>query len=152
MTGASAALDISRYSYSHFIVDDLPTLYHNRSRDTISPILISPPQTMAAMQNIPSPTKTTTTTTYRLPPRPLSDGEAGPSYVIISGGTGANSIVSAFGPSPAFVLPVSDDGGSSAEILRCFGGPSIGDISESCPRYTLTPAHSCTYQSLFLYL
>ena len=50
------------------------------------------------------------------------------SYLIISGGTGANSIASAFGHSPAFVLPVSDDGGSSAEILRCFGGPSIGDI------------------------
>lgn len=53
------------------------------------------------------------------------------SYVVISGGTGANSIATAFGPSPAFVLPVSDDGGSSAEILRCFGGPSIGDISAS---------------------
>lgn len=53
------------------------------------------------------------------------------SYVVISGGTGANSIATAFGPSPAFVLPVSDDGGSSAEILRCFGGPSIGDISGS---------------------
>jgi hypothetical protein len=52
------------------------------------------------------------------------------SYVVISGGTGANSIATAFGASPAFVLPVSDDGGSSAEILRCFGGPSIGDISE----------------------
>lgn len=52
------------------------------------------------------------------------------SYLIISGGTGANSIANAFGPSPAFVLPVSDDGGSSSEILRCFGGPSIGDISE----------------------
>lgn len=53
------------------------------------------------------------------------------SYLIISGGTGANSIAHAFGKSPAFVLPVSDDGGSSAEILRCFGGPSIGDISIS---------------------
>jgi hypothetical protein len=53
------------------------------------------------------------------------------SYVVISGGTGANSIATAFGSSPAFVLPVSDDGGSSAEILRCFGGPSIGDISRS---------------------
>lgn len=52
------------------------------------------------------------------------------SYLVISGGTGANSFASAFGPSPAFVLPVSDDGGSSAEILRCFGGPSIGDIHE----------------------
>ncbi|WWC88702.1 uncharacterized protein L201_003615 [Kwoniella dendrophila CBS 6074] len=50
------------------------------------------------------------------------------SYLIISGGTGANSIASAFGNSPSFVLPVSDDGGSSSEILRCFGGPSIGDI------------------------
>ena len=50
------------------------------------------------------------------------------SYLIISGGTGANAIATAFGPSPAFVLPVSDDGGSSSEILRCFGGPSIGDI------------------------
>lgn len=55
------------------------------------------------------------------------------SYVIISGGTGANAIASAFGSDPAFVLPVSDDGGSSSEILRCFGGPSIGDISEFIP-------------------
>jgi 2-phospho-L-lactate transferase/gluconeogenesis factor (CofD/UPF0052 family) len=54
------------------------------------------------------------------------------SYLIISGGTGANSIASAFGTAPAFVLPVSDDGGSSSEILRCFGGPSIGDIREFC--------------------
>ncbi|WVO12589.1 hypothetical protein L204_100194 [Cryptococcus depauperatus] len=50
------------------------------------------------------------------------------SYLIVSGGTGANFIAGAFGHSPAFVLPVSDDGGSSSEILRCFGGPSIGDI------------------------
>jgi hypothetical protein len=61
---------------------------------------------------------------------PVSPSEL--SYVVISGGTGANSIATAFGSSPAFVLPVSDDGGSSAEILRCFGGPSIGDISQ-CP-------------------
>lgn len=60
------------------------------------------------------------------------------SYLIISGGTGANSIASAFGPSPAFVLPVSDDGGSSSEILRCFGGPSIGDIRELQPKLTLS--------------
>ncbi|KAL1412850.1 hypothetical protein Q8F55_000599 [Vanrija albida] len=53
---------------------------------------------------------------------------SGLSYLVISGGTGANSFASAFGRAPAFVLPVSDDGGSSAEILRCFGGPSIGDI------------------------
>ncbi|WVW84640.1 hypothetical protein I302_106674 [Kwoniella bestiolae CBS 10118] len=70
-------------------------------------------------------------------PTPLANGDikgksrskaSDLSYLIISGGTGANSIASAFGNSPSFVLPVSDDGGSSSEILRCFGGPSIGDI------------------------
>ncbi|CAK9780810.1 UPF0052-domain-containing protein [Cutaneotrichosporon oleaginosum] len=63
------------------------------------------------------------------------------SYIVISGGTGANSFASAFGPSPAYVLPVSDDGGSSAEILRCFGGPSIGDIRSRLIRLIPQPAN-----------
>lgn len=48
-----------------------------------------------------------------------------PRYVVISGGTGGNSICSAFG-NACYVLPVSDDGGSSSEIIRVLGGPSIG--------------------------
>ncbi|KAK4687033.1 hypothetical protein P7C73_g3084, partial [Tremellales sp. Uapishka_1] len=63
------------------------------------------------------------------------------SYLIISGGTGANSFASAFGRSPAFVLPVSDDGGSSSEILRCFAGPSIGDIRSRLIRLIPLPNH-----------
>ncbi len=47
------------------------------------------------------------------------------SIVVISGGTGGNSICSAFG-NACYVLPVSDDGGSSSEIIRVLGGPSIG--------------------------
>ncbi|KAG8900986.1 hypothetical protein FRB99_005646 [Tulasnella sp. 403] len=50
------------------------------------------------------------------------------SYLVISGGTGCNSIVTAFGANVAYVLPVSDNGGSSSEIIRVIGGPSIGDI------------------------
>ncbi|KAH9855840.1 UPF0052-domain-containing protein [Lenzites betulinus] len=50
------------------------------------------------------------------------------SFVVISGGTGCNSICSAFGHSACYILPVSDDGGSSSEIIRVLGGPSIGDI------------------------
>jgi 2-phospho-L-lactate transferase/gluconeogenesis factor (CofD/UPF0052 family) len=50
------------------------------------------------------------------------------SFVVISGGTGGNAICSAFGSSASYVLPVSDDGGSSSEIIRVLGGPSIGDI------------------------
>ncbi|WVQ73227.1 hypothetical protein IAR50_002793 [Cryptococcus sp. DSM 104548] len=87
---------------------------------------------------------------HRLPPHPDSpNGDLAEakdqvkelSYLIISGGTGANSIAGAFGHSPAFVLPVSDDGGSSSEILRCFGGPSIGDIRSRLSRLIPVPSH-----------
>ncbi|GJW82582.1 maternal effect embryo arrest 18 [Tanacetum coccineum] len=36
--------------------------------------------------------------------------------------------------SVAHVLPVSDDGGSTAEIVRVFGGPAVGDIRSRCLR------------------
>lgn len=49
-----------------------------------------------------------------------------PSSVVISGGTGGNAICAAFGNHCHYVLPVSDDGGSSSEIIRVLGGPSIG--------------------------
>ena len=50
-----------------------------------------------------------------------------PPCLVISGGTGCNAICSAFGTSTSsYVLPVSDDGGSSSEIIRVMGGPSIG--------------------------
>ncbi|KAH8978484.1 UPF0052-domain-containing protein [Lactarius hatsudake] len=49
------------------------------------------------------------------------------SYLVISGGTGCNAICTAFARA-SYVLPVSDDGGSSSEIIRVLGGPSIGDI------------------------
>lgn len=50
-----------------------------------------------------------------------------PSFLVISGGSGGNSICAAF-ENACYVLPVSDDGGSSSEIIRVLGGPSIGDI------------------------
>lgn len=33
-----------------------------------------------------------------------------------------------------YVLPVSDDGGSTAEIVRVLGGPAVGDIRSRCLR------------------
>ena len=56
---------------------------------------------------------------------PLESGRT-PSYLVISGGTGCNAICAAFTLSACYVLPVSDNGGSSSEIIRVFGGPSIG--------------------------
>lgn len=34
----------------------------------------------------------------------------------------------------AHVLPVSDDGGSTAEVVRVLGGPAVGDIRSRCLR------------------
>lgn len=60
-----------------------------------------------------------------------------PSLVVFSGGTAFNSVAGHF---PALttrvthVLPVSDDGGSTAEIVRVLGGPAVGDIRSRCLR------------------
>ena len=87
------------------------------------------------------------------------------SYIVVSGGTAANDFVQAFGKDCAFVLPgkllfpllnmdlilislypfvVSDDGGSSSEILRCLGGPSIGDIRSRLIRLIPVPENGVT--------
>lgn len=50
--------------------------------------------------------------------------------VIFSGGSAANSLVDVFnnvcetkGCSLTYVIPISDNGGSSSELIRVFGGP-----------------------------
>ncbi|GAA5859507.1 hypothetical protein JCM1840_004645 [Sporobolomyces johnsonii] len=50
--------------------------------------------------------------------------------VVIGGGTGCNAVLSAFQDSvrTTFIVPISDDGGSTAEVLRVLGGPALGDI------------------------
>ena len=60
---------------------------------------------------------------------------------VFSGGTAANSLVDVFNEvtqnrnsSLSYILPISDNGGSSSELIRVFGGPGIGDIrSTSMP-------------------
>ncbi|TGO57075.1 hypothetical protein BOTNAR_0209g00040 [Botryotinia narcissicola] len=55
--------------------------------------------------------------------------------VVFSGGSAANSLVDVFGKvaeekacSLSYVIPISDNGGSSSELIREFGGPGIGDV------------------------
>ena len=55
--------------------------------------------------------------------------------VVFSGGSAANSLVDVFNEviegnacSLSYIIPISDNGGSSSELIRVFGGPGIGDI------------------------
>ncbi|AEC08917.1 LPPG:FO 2-phospho-L-lactate transferase CofD/UPF0052 [Arabidopsis thaliana x Arabidopsis arenosa] len=60
-----------------------------------------------------------------------------PSLLVFSGGTGFNGVVEELKKLTtrvAHVLPVSDDGGSTAEIVRVLGGPAVGDIRSRCLR------------------
>lgn len=54
-----------------------------------------------------------------------------PKLVVFSGGTGGNALVSAFQAISnriSYVLPISDNGGSTSEILRVLGGIGVGDL------------------------
>ncbi|RMZ87172.1 hypothetical protein DV736_g5603, partial [Chaetothyriales sp. CBS 134916] len=55
--------------------------------------------------------------------------------VVFSGGSAANNLVDVFEAVReskdcplSYIIPISDNGGSSSEIVRVFGGPGIGDI------------------------
>lgn len=64
-------------------------------------------------------------------PRPRDHGD----IVVFSGGSAANSLVDVFSDVAEsnscelrYVIPISDNGGSSSELIRVFGGPGIGDV------------------------
>lgn len=55
--------------------------------------------------------------------------------VVFSGGSAANSLVDVFSTVReskqcplSYIIPISDNGGSSSELIRIFGGPGIGDV------------------------
>jgi len=57
------------------------------------------------------------------------------SIVVFSGGSAANNLVDVFhevreanSSTLSYVIPISDNGGSSSELIRVFGGPGIGDV------------------------
>ncbi len=55
--------------------------------------------------------------------------------VVFSGGSAANNLVDVFNSvreskncALSYIIPISDNGGSSSELIRVFGGPGIGDV------------------------
>lgn len=79
------------------------------------------------------------------PARPVSPSAGGrDGIVVFSGGSAANSLVDVFErvraanrASLSYVMPISDNGGSTSEIIRVFGGPG-----SASPR-SLVPAPGC---------
>ena len=58
-----------------------------------------------------------------------------PRIVAFTGGSGFDSLarpLTELCPHTAFVLPVSDDGGSTRQIVNVLGGPGSGDIRKRC--------------------
>ncbi|PSR91977.1 hypothetical protein BD289DRAFT_429745 [Coniella lustricola] len=66
---------------------------------------------------------------------------------VFSGGTAANFLVDVFDrivarrkcPLLRYIIPISDNGGSSSELIRVFGGPSVGDVRSRLVRLIPNP-------------
>ncbi|XP_010052209.3 uncharacterized protein YNL011C isoform X2 [Eucalyptus grandis] len=105
----------------------LPTTAH--FAPSSPPSSPSPSRPLAVSMASPSP-----------PSHPTSGPEPDPtrpSLLVFSGGTAFNGVVEELKrltTRVAHVLPVSDDGGSTAEIVRVLGGPAVGDIRSRCLR------------------
>ena len=72
-----------------------------------------------------------------------------PNIVIISGGTASNSLLNIFSslsPHISYILPISDNGGSTSELIRVIGGPAIGDLRSRITR--LIPNKSASLRDL----
>ena len=71
-------------------------------------------------------------------PSPSPAKRAAPSLVAFTGGTAFNGVVdeltSELTSRVMHAIPVSDDGGSTAEIVRVLGGPAVGDVRSRCLR------------------
>lgn len=73
-----------------------------------------------------------------------------PSFIVFSGGSACNFITSTFQsitPSVCYVLGVSDNGGSTSELLRVLGGPSIGDLRSRLTRLISIDGHDAEEQA-----
>ncbi|GAA5807278.1 hypothetical protein MFLAVUS_000635 [Mucor flavus] len=69
------------------------------------------------------------------------------SYVVFSGGSACNHILDGFHKTAAhdvsYILGISDNGGSTSELLRVLGGPSVGDLRSRLIRLMDTLDETC---------
>ncbi|KAJ4396564.1 hypothetical protein N0V93_000784 [Gnomoniopsis smithogilvyi] len=80
-------------------------------------------------------------------PQPSPTPQLRTGISVFSGGTAANFLVDVFDQIVTkrkcplrYIIPISDNGGSSSELIRVFGGPSVGDVRSRLVR--LIPNHN----------
>ncbi|KAI8821117.1 uncharacterized protein EV422DRAFT_496084 [Fimicolochytrium jonesii] len=74
-------------------------------------------------------------------PAPITATSSPRSILVFSGGSAMNTFVSilqGFTDDTAYIMPVSDDGGSTSEIIKVLGGPGIGDLRSRVVRLAET--------------
>ncbi|KND00487.1 uncharacterized protein SPPG_04803 [Spizellomyces punctatus DAOM BR117] len=72
---------------------------------------------------------------------PVSACSSPRSIAVFSGGSAMNTFVTllqSFTDDTAYIMPVSDDGGSTSEIIKVLGGPGIGDLRSRVVRLAET--------------
>ncbi|CAO1635469.1 unnamed protein product [Parajaminaea phylloscopi] len=106
-------------------VDDDAFAPHPAARGLSSSIASS--VTSAVSQPI-HPVAATTEPISASAPEGSSSQKALGEILVISGGSGYNALLGATPGNTTYVMPISDNGGSSSEIIRTLSGPSIGDI------------------------
>ncbi|KAI5955985.1 hypothetical protein KGF57_003471 [Candida theae] len=77
-----------------------------------------------------------------------------PKITVISGGTATNELTPLFSNlsksnKTSYILPISDNGGSTSELIRVIGGPAIGDIRSRLTR--LIPPHQDNIKHLLTF-
>ncbi len=81
--------------------------------------------------------------------------------VVFSGGSAANSLVDVFIKvvenrkcSLSYIIPISDNGGSSSELIRVFGGPGIGDVRSKSNQHAPinTPRYGQSHKQQYINL
>ncbi|PWY98484.1 UPF0052-domain-containing protein [Testicularia cyperi] len=95
---------------------------HIASAPTLLDARLNSPNVARGMEATTKPNSSTSSGVL-MQASPLGPG----SVLVISGGSGFNDLVGAT-PGATYVMPISDNGGSSSEIIRVLGGPSIGDL------------------------
>ncbi|KAJ3138442.1 hypothetical protein HDU90_001406 [Geranomyces variabilis] len=92
----------------------------------------------------PAPISIPLSARFRRDDLPVSACSSPRSIAVFSGGSAMNTFVTLLQSTTddtAYIMPVSDDGGSTSEIIQVLGGPGIGDLRSRVVRLAETSSN-----------